>query len=289
MRGIGELGRANLGIFTFFVQATTGSFEHRIARKRYENRVQQCVERSQKQLFQGGKKMHYVWLKQRLKKGVLTVSTAMALYILCLSPAHAVFINEIHYDNAGSDVGEGVELAGAAGQDLSGWSLLFYNGGNGAVYKTHALTGVFTDMQYGMGVLGFSISGIQNGSADGLALVDASNSVLQFLSYEGSLTASSGAAMGMTSTDIGVAESGATLAGSSLQLLGSGRDSADFTWGTAAESFSGINSQQRFFVPVRQVSSAVPEPASGLLLLLGLPMLAFRRRVKNAVGLTLPA
>jgi hypothetical protein len=34
-----------------------------------------------------------------------------------------VFINEIHYDNAGTDVGEGVEIAGTAGTDLTGWVL----------------------------------------------------------------------------------------------------------------------------------------------------------------------
>jgi hypothetical protein len=28
-----------------------------------------------------------------------------------------VFINEIHYDNTGTDVGEGVEIAGTDGQD----------------------------------------------------------------------------------------------------------------------------------------------------------------------------
>jgi hypothetical protein len=47
-----------------------------------------------------------------------------------------VFINEIHYDNAGTDVGEGVEIAGTAGMDLTGWSIIPYNGaiGSGASY-----------------------------------------------------------------------------------------------------------------------------------------------------------
>ncbi len=38
----------------------------------------------------------------------------------------SVFINELHYDNTGTDVDEGVEIAGQAGIDLSGWSLVFY-------------------------------------------------------------------------------------------------------------------------------------------------------------------
>ncbi len=43
----------------------------------------------------------------------------------------AVFINEIHYDNAGTDTGEAVEIAGPAGTDLTGWSLVLYNGNGG--------------------------------------------------------------------------------------------------------------------------------------------------------------
>jgi hypothetical protein len=45
-----------------------------------------------------------------------------------------VFINEIHYDNAGTDVGEGVEIAGTAGTDLTGWSIIPYNGNGGVSY-----------------------------------------------------------------------------------------------------------------------------------------------------------
>ncbi len=42
--------------------------------------------------------------------------------------ATAVFINEFHYDNAGTDSGEFVEIAGAAGTDLTGWKVVLYNG-----------------------------------------------------------------------------------------------------------------------------------------------------------------
>jgi hypothetical protein len=35
--------------------------------------------------------------------------------------AQSVFINEIHYDNAGTDTGEAIEIAGPAGTDLTGW------------------------------------------------------------------------------------------------------------------------------------------------------------------------
>ena len=77
--------------------------------------------------------------------------------------ATPVFINEIHYDNAGSDLNEGVEIAGPANTDLSGWQLVLYNGGNGQPYSTISLAGIFSDLMSGFGVLSFAYSGIQNG------------------------------------------------------------------------------------------------------------------------------
>ena len=56
-----------------------------------------------------------------------------------------------------------------------------------------------------MAVVDVPASGIQNGSPDGLALVDGDGTVLEFLSYEGAMTrAPAGPPPGMTSTDIGV-------------------------------------------------------------------------------------
>ena len=48
-----------------------------------------------------------------------------------LPPAANVFINEINYDPAGTDTGEFVEVAGLAGTDLTGWTLVLYNGNGG--------------------------------------------------------------------------------------------------------------------------------------------------------------
>ena len=50
-------------------------------------------------------------------------------------PLGTVFISEIHYDNAGTDAGEAVEVFGPAGTDLSGWSIVLYNGANGQTYR----------------------------------------------------------------------------------------------------------------------------------------------------------
>ncbi|CAN5695304.1 hypothetical protein BH18ACT3_BH18ACT3_00660 [soil metagenome] len=61
--------------------------------------------------------------------------TAVALpqtQVTAFAPANgAVFINEIHYDNSGADTGEAIEIAGPAGLDLAGWSLVLYNGTGG--------------------------------------------------------------------------------------------------------------------------------------------------------------
>ena len=123
-------------------------------------------------------------------------------------------INEIHYDNGGTDIGEFVEVKGEPGADLSAWSLVFYNGSNGTVYRTEALR-ILSDE--GFTVISGPSNSIQNGAPDGIALVDGSGEVVEFLSYEGSFTATDGPAAGMVSTDIGVAEGSDTPEGFSLQ------------------------------------------------------------------------
>ena len=161
-----------------------------------------------------------------------------------------VWINEIHYDNASTDTGEAVEVAGPAGTDLTGWSLVLYNGNGGAPYNTVALSGILPDQDNGFGTAFESISGIQNGAPDGLALVYGGTAV-QFLSYEGSFTAVGGPADGMTSTDIGVAEAGSSAIGDSLQLVGTGLTYADFSWaGSSPNTFGAVNTGQAFGTPV---------------------------------------
>ena len=163
--------------------------------------------------------------------------------------AQQVFINELHYDNASTDAGEAIEVAGPAGTNLAGWSLVLYNGSNGSVYGTTSLSGIIANQQGGLGtiVASYSTNGIQNGSPDGIALVDAGNNVIQFLSYEGSFTAVGAPAGGMTSTDIGVTESSGTPVGHSLQLTGMGSFYSNFTWAAAqANTFGAPNTGQTF-------------------------------------------
>jgi hypothetical protein len=172
--------------------------------------------------------------------------------------AQSVFINEIHYDDTGTDTGEAIEIAGPAGTDLSGWRIVRYNGSTSTaavVYTTPAATEtlpagtVIPNVCGGFGVvvITYPQDGLQNGPNDGLALVDQTGSVVQLLSYEGQLTASNGPAAGLTSQDIGVAEDGTDADGSSLQLGGTGTTYQDFTWNKAARhTFGACNTGQIF-------------------------------------------
>ena len=167
--------------------------------------------------------------------------------------AGGAFINEIHYDNAGTDAGETIEIAAAAGTNLTGWQLVLYNGSNSpgaaAAYNTRNLSGIVPDQDDGYGTLAFTypVNGIQNGLFDGIALVDPDGNVVQFLSYEGVITAANGPAAGLTSEDIGVSEGGSDPLGFSLQLTGAGAVYEDFTWQSPADdSFGAVNAGQDF-------------------------------------------
>ncbi len=173
--------------------------------------------------------------------------------------SNTAWINEIHYDNASTDTGEMVEVAGSAGLDLSGWQLIAYNGSNGASYKTIALSGTLPDQISSFGTISFNIAGLQNGAPDGIALVDNAGTVVEFISYEGIMTATNGSANGMTSTDIGVSETSSTPVGHSLQRSGDGQQGSDFTWQFAASNTAGlVNTDQTFGggAPVNQLPIA---------------------------------
>lgn len=190
----------------------------------------------------------------------------------CLAGAQTpIFINELHYDNDGTDSGEAVEIVGPAGTDLSGWRIVRYNGSTptAAIQYTspaaaETLTGTIPDLcgGYGVVVVNYPANGLQNGGNDGLALVDNNGDVVQLLSYEGALTASDGPAQGQTSVDIGVSESGATPVGASLQLLGTGTLATDFTWNVVTNnSFGTCNVGQSFAAgpdAPPQVSATMP-------------------------------
>lgn len=175
--------------------------------------------------------------------GTLTAATAAT----AAAPTVA-FIAEIHYDNAGTDTGEFVEVQLPAGSSSAGLSVVRYNGFDGTVYGTDALPAVTAPADGpAVAVLDYPSNGLQNGAPDGLALVDATGAVLELLSYEGVFTATSGPATGLTSTDIGVAETGTEPAGQSLSKR---PDSAgSYAWQPPAASTKG------------QVNPVLPPPA----------------------------
>lgn len=163
------------------------------------------------------------------------------------TPAGIAWINEFHYDNSSSDVNEFVEIAGSEGTDLTGWQVIAYNGSNGESYKTVTLTGVLSNQSNGFGFYDVAFTGMQNGGPDGLALVNSAGDVVQFLSYEGTMTAANGPAAGLTSIDIGVSETTSTPVGYSLQLTGTGSQYSDFVWSSPQTNTAGFaNTNQSF-------------------------------------------
>lgn len=169
--------------------------------------------------------------------------------------AQNAWINEIHYDNVGTDVDEIVEVAieNASSYNLADFSVQLYNGNNYSMYSDTTLdvftqgatVGNFTIYYFNYSAAGKSI---QNGAPDGLALSYQSTLISgQFLSYEGSFTAADGPAIGVASVDIGVAETTTTPTGQSLQLSGSGSQYNQFTWNSPATATPGqLNNNQTF-------------------------------------------
>jgi hypothetical protein len=111
------------------------------------------------------------------------------------------FLNELRYDAPG---GRGrVEVVGPAGLDLLNYAVEVYRE-DGTLRDTIPLDGIITDQAAGLGARSFGAS-LPTGRT-GLALVDPDGNLLEFLSYEGVVTASEGPASGQESTDIGVVD-----------------------------------------------------------------------------------
>ncbi|GAA1533070.1 ExeM/NucH family extracellular endonuclease [Nocardioides humi] len=180
--------------------------------------------------------------------GSLGVALAVSgLTALSAAPAHAVagvFISEFHYDDStpgdSGGVGEFVEVTAPAGTDLTGWTVQLVNGSNNSVYRTDGFSATIADQADGWGtvVVGYppTTSGtVQNGSPDGIALIDAGGSVVEFISYEGEMTAMLGTpAVSVSSVDTLVSETNSTPGTDSLQRL------VDGTWAGPAAHTRGV-------------------------------------------------
>ena len=198
-----------------------------------------------------------------------------------------VRISEIHYDNTGTDAGERIEVSGPAGTDLTGWSIVLYNGSNGAVYDTDLLTGTIpalcesNGVSRGVVVLAYPSNGIQNGAPDGIALVSGSGALVEFLSYEGGMTGVGGPANGVPAVDILALQGGSEPLESSLQRSGS--DTWTATLG--ANTFGACNDND-VPPPPAEVASITVEPASAPVVVGGTQ--AFTARAFDAANNEIP-
>ncbi|HEX8299549.1 MAG TPA: T9SS type A sorting domain-containing protein [Rubricoccaceae bacterium] len=194
------------------------------------------------------------------------------------------WINELTYDNSSAnDPGEAIEVVLPAGIPAALYSVVLYNGGaTGGVVPyapngTRPGGGAYTAAGFNVGsdcpagasydINGDTVNdytfytcafpastgggGFQNGGPDGLALVgpdpvNPAYPLVQYLSYEGTQGASSGPAAGQISQDIGVAENNTTtLAGTSLQVSGTGAAYENFAWqASQASTFGTVNAGQ---------------------------------------------
>ncbi len=134
-------------------------------------------------------------------------STSSANITVSTGANHLV-INEVDYDNIGSDTAEYIEIYNPSAQTVSLANKVLYlvNGSDSTVYTTVDLSGAVSlpPLTYlvvaGAGVTvpasakkidpGWTSNAVQNGAPDGIALVDTSAlTVIDALSYEGSITA----------------------------------------------------------------------------------------------------
>ncbi|MHC4093324.1 MAG: hypothetical protein ACYSVY_24150, partial [Planctomycetota bacterium] len=120
-----------------------------------------------------------------------------------------VILNEIDYDNPGTDTDEFIEVLGPQGTDLTGWSIELYEGNDGALDNTIALTGSIPvdDRFYVLGsatvtnvdqLFDFATNNVENGP-DGIALCNGTTPV-ELIAYEGTFNVDNVCGSGQTQT-----------------------------------------------------------------------------------------
>ena len=153
-----------------------------------------------------------------------------------------VFFNEV--DHLNPDLC--VEIAAAPGSDLTNWFVTLYDE-TGIAYDTIFLTGVpptsITPSGYNIIEVDVVFLSPTNG---GLTLVDHNNTLIQFISHDGPLTAVDGPAAGQSAENIGTQ----TSSGNSIRLQGIGSEYNDFTWNIPGDSDCGFeNVGQELLAP----------------------------------------
>lgn len=186
----------------------------------------------------------------------ITIALGFALQA-SFAQSLSTFINEVNY--LASNPGErGVEIAGEAGQNLSGWSIVVYALDGTVDFITYLSAGIIPDQQNGYGTIWYDVE--QSGNGGGLALVNAGGNVVQFISYgtinyaNVIITAVAGPANGLTSEYIGTQ----LLPENGLQLTGTGLLYDQFIWSLPGLSNPGAINLNQFFSLVPPVFSNKP-------------------------------
>jgi len=170
----------------------------------------------------------------------------------------------------------------------SGYSIVRYDRTEGKTYTSPNLKTVSfrSNPLREYAVYSYNTNGLQNGSPDGVALLDNLGLLIQFLSDEGTFIAVGGPAHGLMSKDIHVRESNSTSAAYSLQLHGSGAKYTYFYWAHPNQATLGAaNTGQKFFP---NSNSGKSEPGLTLFFLLlslpciGIVKLSTHRQVDRA-------
>jgi len=132
-------------------------------------------------------------------------------------PPPTLVINEVNYDETGTDSNEFVEIknTGVAAVDLNGLKLVLVNGSTDSPYLTVVLSNVMLAAgdYYVVGnsgvtnldQVGWAINTLQNGAPDGVRLTTATDLVIDQMSYEGNMSTTEGTGAGTDPGDeIGV-------------------------------------------------------------------------------------
>ncbi len=162
-----------------------------------------------------------------------------------------VYLNEINHYQGNPAADRGVEVAGPAETDLTGYWIVLY-GSNGIAYDTLALSGMVPNLSgEGAGVLWFALPTLEVAHG-GIALYNSVTEVLvQFVSYRGDgISALESVAEGVTSENIG-GSSGRP--GASMQLIGAGNCPSDFLWTNVSPTTPGFLNGGQSFLPVELI------------------------------------
>lgn len=217
---------------------------------------------------------------------------ALAAGTLLAFPAcGALVVNELDYDQVGSDTGEFVELfnASTASISLDGYQLALINGADGSAYREFALVGEIAPGGFfvlcGDGTVvpncdqqvSPSSNLIQNGAPEALALY-AHGVLIDSLSYEGVLS-------GFTEGTALAIEDDNSTPYLTLARVINGVDSddngADFMLGCATPGYGNVAFTGSCAAPTQV--TPVPEPSAAWLMGMGLAgMLQLYRRARRA-------